>query len=235
MRPSASAALPPKSQEQSVHATPIEQPRRKEPVAFDQLMEGLVIHAMKDRLDLAARQRLLALGVDIGRPLLSAYPLVTLLGTLKLCAELRYPELPREEARYQLGRRTLEGFGSTAMGKALIGMARTWGARRMLSHMTRVLQTGINFARARSRELHNGDVEVTVEVMPEFRDAITHRPGVDPYFVRGIIAQLVELCAAHVPVTMLPPSDPAGLSFTYQVPLSQVSAAPPRALPTRVQ
>jgi uncharacterized protein (TIGR02265 family) len=205
---------------------PIEQPRRKEPVAFDQLMEGLVIHAMKDRLDLAARQRLLALGVDIGRPLLSAYPLVTLLGTLKLCAELRYPELPREQARYQLGLRTLEGFGSTAMGKALFGMARTWGARRMLGHMTRVLQTGINFARARSRELPSGDVEVTVEVLPEYHSSITHRPGLDPYFVRGIIAQLVEVCGVRAPVALLPPTDPEGLSFTYRVDMSQVPKTP---------
>jgi uncharacterized protein (TIGR02265 family) len=218
-----------------VYAMPLEQPRRKEPVAFDQLMEGLLIHAMKDRLDLAARQKLLALGVDISRPLLSAYPLVTLLGTLKLCAELRYPELPREEARYQLGLRTLEGFGSTPMGKALFGMARTWGARRMLSHMTRVLQTGINFARARSRDLPNGDVEVTVEVLSEFRDSINHRPGVDPYFVRGIIAQLVEISGIRVPVTLLPPTDPAGLSFTYRVPLSQVPAPPSRTPPRSTQ
>lgn len=218
-----------------MHAMPLEQPRRKEPVAFDQLMEGLLIHAMKDRLDLTARQRLLALGVDISRPLLSAYPLVTLLGTLKLCAELRYPELPREEARYQLGLRTLEGFGSTPMGKALFGMARTWGARRMLGHMTRVLQTGINFARSRSHDLPSGDVDVTVEVLPEFRDSITHRPGVDPYFVRGIIAQLVEICAVRVPVTLLPPTDPAGLSFTYRVPLSQVPAPPKRTPSARTQ
>lgn len=216
-----------------MHAMPLEQPRRKEPVAFDQLMEGLLIHAMKDRLDLAARQKLLALGVDISRPLLSAYPLVTLLGTLKLCAELRYPELPREEARYQLGLRTLEGFGSTPMGKALFGMARTWGARRMLGHMTRVLQTGINFARSRSRDLPNGDVDVTVEVLSEFRDSITHRPGVDPYFVRGIIAQLVEICGIRVPVTLLPPTDPAGLSFTYRVPLSQGPPPAKRAPPPR--
>jgi hypothetical protein len=91
-----------------------------------------------------------------------------------------------------------------------------------------VLQTGINFARARSRDLSNGDVDVTVEVMPEFRDAITHRPGVDPYFVRGIIAQLVEICGARVPITLLTPMEPSGLSFTYRVPLSQVSAPPPR-------
>lgn len=204
-----------------MHAMPVAPPRRKEPVAFDQLMEGLVIHAMKDRLDLAARERLLALGVDVSRPLLSAYPLVTLLGALKLCAEVRYPDLPREEARYQLGRRTLEGFGATAMGKALFGMARTWGARRMLSHMTRVLQTGINFARAQARELPGGEVEVTVEVLPEFRDAITHRPGVDPFFVRGIITQLVEISGSPVPVTLQPPMDPEGLSFTYLVPLSR--------------
>jgi uncharacterized protein (TIGR02265 family) len=195
-------------------------------VAFDQIMEGLLLHAMKGRLDAEAQRKLLALGVDVSRPLVSAYPLVTLLGTLKLCAELRYPELPREEARYQLGLRTLEGFGSTPMGKALFGMARTWGARRMLGHLTRVFQTGINFVRARSLELPTGDVEVTVEVLPDFRSAITHRPGVDPYFVRGIITQLVEVCGVQAPVTMLPPTDPEGLSFSYRVTLAHVPKTP---------
>lgn len=212
-----------------MHAMPLETPRRKEPVAFDQLMEGLLLHAMKDRLDAEARRRLLALGVDVSRPLLSAYPLVTLLGTLKLCAELRYPGQPREEARYQLGRQTLEGFGSTPMGKAMFGMARTWGARRMLGHMTRVLQTGINFARAHHRELPTGEVEVTVEVLPEFHASITHRPGLDPFFVRGIIARLIEVCGGQAPVALLPPTDPEGLRFSYRV-----SLAPEPKTPTPV-
>ncbi len=207
-----------------MHAMPLEQPLRKEPVAFDQLMEGLLLHAMKDRLDGEARRRLHAVGVDMDRPLLSAYPLSALLGTLKICAEVRYPDLSREESRYQLGMRTLEGFGSTSMGKALFGMARMWGARRMLSHMTRVLQTGVNHVRARSRELPGGDVEVTVEVLPEFIAAIGPMPGLDPYFVRGIIAQLVEVCGTRVPVSLLPPTDKTGHSFTYRVPLSQAPA-----------
>lgn len=205
---------------------PLETSRRKEPVAFDQLMEGLLLHAMKGRLDAEAQRKLLALGVDVSRPLLSAYPLAALMGTLKLCAELRYPELPREEARYQLGMRALEGFGSTPMGKALFGMARTWGARRMLGHMTRVFQTGINFARARSEELPNGDVEVTVEVLPEYRASIQHRPGLDPYFIRGIISQLMEVCGSRAPVQVLPPKDSDGHSFSYRVAMSQEPKAP---------
>lgn len=205
---------------------PLETSRRKEPVAFDQLMEGLLLHAMKGRLDAEAQRKLQALGVDVSRPLLSAYPLVTLMGTLKLCAELRYPELPREEARYQLGLRTLEGFGSTPMGKALFGMARMWGARRMLGHMTRVFQTGINFARARSAELPNGDVEVTVEVLPEYRASIHHRPGLDPYFIRGIISQLMEVCGSRAPVQLLPPKDSEGHTFIYRVSMSQEPKAP---------
>ncbi|WP_224362942.1 DUF2378 family protein [Hyalangium versicolor] len=203
---------------------PLEQPLRKEPVAFDQLMEGLLIHAMKDRLDGDARRKLMAMGVDVDRPLLSAYPLMTLLGTLKLCAEVRFPDLPRDEARYQLGIKALEGFGATSMGKALFGMARMWGARRMLNHMTRVLQTGVNHAKARSRELPGGDMEVTVEVMPEYHAAIGPVPGLDGQFVRGIIAQLVEVCGTRVPVILVTPTDPSGHSFTYRVPLSQAPA-----------
>lgn len=217
-------SLPLKSQEHSVIAMPLEQPLRKEPVAFDQLMEGLLLHAMKDRLDGDARRKLIALGVDVDRPLLSAYPLMTLLGTLKLCAEVRYPDLPREEARFQLGMKALEGFGATSMGKALFGMARMWGAKRMLNHMTRVLQTGVNHAKARARELPGGDMEVTVEVLPEFHASISPLPGLDPYFVRGIITQLIEVCGTQVPVTLVTPMDPSGQSFTYRVPLSQAPA-----------
>jgi uncharacterized protein (TIGR02265 family) len=179
---------------------------------------------MKDRLDAEAKRKLLKLGVDVDRPLLSAYPLTTLLGTLKLCAELRFPDLSREEARFQLGLKTLEGFGSTSMGKALFGMARMWGPRRMLNHMTRVLQTGVNHARAQSRELPGGDIEVRVEVMPEFVAAISPLPGLDPHFVRGIITQLVEVCGASLPVSLVAPVDPSGQSFTYRVPISQAPA-----------
>jgi uncharacterized protein (TIGR02265 family) len=217
-------------------ASPLEQPRRKEPVAFDQLMEGLLHHAMKGRLDEAARLRLRGLGVDLERPLLSAYPLMTLLETLRLCSEVLHPELPREEARYRLGVRTLEGFGSTGMGKALFGMARTWGSRRMLGHMTRVFQTGVNYARARTRELPGGDVEVTVEVLPEFHAAISPRPGLDPHFVRGIISQLMEVCGARVPIHLVHPGDPSGMGFTYRVPLSQAQVRPAPSVPlARVQ
>jgi len=221
--------------EHRVRAMSVEQPLRKEPVAFDQLMEGLVRHAMKDRLDGEARRRLREVGVDVDRPLLSAYPLSALMGTLKICAEVRYPDLPREESRYQLGIKALEGFGSTSMGKALFGMARMWGARRMLSHMTRVLQTGVNHARARAQELPGGDVEVTVEVLPEYKAAIGPVPGLDPFFIRGIIAQLVEVCGASVPVTLLPMTDKTGHSFTYRVPLSLVPAATKPLVLTRVK
>jgi uncharacterized protein (TIGR02265 family) len=203
-------------------AMPLELPRRKEPVAFDQMMEGLLVHVMKDRLDAQARQRLRGLGVDMDQPLRSAYPLEVLIGTIHLCAGVLHPGVPREESWYRLGRQTLEGFGSTGMGKALFGMARTWGARRMLGHMTRVFQTAINYARARSYDLPGGDVDLTVEVLPEFRDQRRSRRWMDPHFVRGIITQMVEVCGARVPVTLLSPVDPSGFILTYRVPLSQV-------------
>ncbi len=208
-----------------MHAMSLEPSPRKEPVAFDQLMEGLLLHAMKDRLDSEARRRLRALGVDVDRPLISAYPLAALLGTLKLCAKLRFPELPGDEARYQLGRKTLEGFGATSMGKALFGMARIWGARRMLHHMTRVLQTGVNHARAQAKDLLGGDVEVTVEVIAEYHAAIGAMPGLDPHFVRGIIAQLTEVCGAHVPVQVMGPVGAGGHSITYRIQLSLAAPA----------
>ncbi|SEU00174.1 DUF2378 family protein [Stigmatella erecta] len=206
---------------------------RKEPVAFDQIMEGLLLHAMKGRLDGEARRRLLGIGVDVDQPLSSAYPLTVMVEAIRICADVLYPDQPRDEAWYLTGRRALEGFGSTAMGKALFGMARVWGPRKLLGHMTRALQTAINYARAHAVDLPNGDVELTAEILPDYLALHGKRRLMDPHFLRGIIAQLVEVGGARAPVVLVTSTAPQESRYVYRVSLSQAQPLPPPPAPPR--
>ncbi|WP_225412494.1 DUF2378 family protein [Stigmatella hybrida] len=212
---------------------PPETPPRKEPVAFDQIMEGLLLHAMKGRLDAEARRRLLGAGVDVDQPLSSAYPLTVLVEAIRICADVLYPDRPRDEAWYLMGRRSLEGFGATAMGKALFGMARVWGPRKLLAHMTRALQTAINYARAHAVDLPNGDVELTAEILPDYLALHGQRRLMDPHFLRGIIAQLVEVGGARAPVALVTSAAPLESRYVYRVSLSQAQPLPAPPAPPR--
>jgi uncharacterized protein (TIGR02265 family) len=206
---------------------------RKEPVAFDQIMEGLLLHAMKGRLDGEARRRLLGIGVDVDQPLSSAYPLTVLVETIRICADVLYPDRPRDEAWYLTGRKALEGFGGTAMGKALFGMARVWGPRRLLTHMTRALQTAINYAHAHAVDLPNGDVELTAEILPDYQALHGQRRLMDPHFLRGIIAQLVEVGGARAPVELVVSKVRLESRYVYRVSLSQAQPLPAPPPPPR--
>ncbi|EAU67994.1 hypothetical protein STIAU_0818 [Stigmatella aurantiaca DW4/3-1] len=181
---------------------------------------------MKGRLDAEARRRLMGIGVDMNQPLSSAYPLSVLIEAIRICADVLFPDRPRDEAWYLMGRRTLEGFGGTAMGRALFGMARVWGPRKLLGHMTRAFQTAINYARAHSADLPNGDVELAVEILPEYLNQGSMRRLMDPHFLRGIIAQLVEVGGARAPVLLMPPSGPLDSRYVYHVKLSQAQPLP---------
>ena len=74
---------------------------RKEPVVFSQVVEALFKHAFKERLDTNTRARLKMLGIDLDQPFQVAYSVPTWFATLHLSAEVLYPGIPSEQARYR--------------------------------------------------------------------------------------------------------------------------------------
>lgn len=197
-------------------------PTRKEAVVFGAAVEALLVHGMKGRLDADARRRLKALGVDLEQPFASAYPVPLWFDVIQLCADVLHPGMARHEAWYRVGRRLGDNFGDTLLGKALYGVARVLGPRRMLARMARNLQTSSNYTTARTRELPGGDIELTVEVLPEFHAALGTHPGMDPHFMRGTLETLLEVCGVRHPTCALQPAL-AGKkrSFVFLVPLQE--------------
>lgn len=166
---------------------------QNEPVVFSQLFEALVMHAMRGKLDPAAVKQIEATGLDLSRPLLVAYPLTVWYDVVWACAQLLFPQLPRTEALYATGRKAADGYVHTTMGKALFSGLRKLGWQRALGQMARSLRSGCNFLSSQAHELPNGDLEITVEIIPEFLPVLGAHPGIDASFMRGFLDAAAEM------------------------------------------
>lgn len=165
---------------------------QNEPVIFSQMFEALLMHVMRGKLDPEALRRIESAGIDLSRPLLVAYPLTVWYDTVWACAQLLFPQLPRNEAMYATGRKVAEGYSHTTMGKALFDGLRRLGWQRALAQLARSLKTGGNFLAAHSQELPNGALEITLEILPEFHAALGTHPGIDASFMRGFLDAAAE-------------------------------------------
>jgi uncharacterized protein (TIGR02265 family) len=160
--------------------------RVPEHVVFQQSFEGL-LRALGDKLDERCTQRLRQQGLDPEGSLASAYPLEVWLGALRVASETLAPGSPLEDGAALVGRRFIEGYGSTRMGSALLGTVRLLGPHRMLERMTRNLRTGTNYLEARLAKL--GPTHYT----------LTCQPVVIAGFYQGLFAAGLEVSGARKP------------------------------------
>ncbi len=188
---------------------------RKEPVIFSQVVEALFKHAIKDRLDSDARRRLRAIGIDVDQPFLVAYSVPAWFAAVGVCAEVLYPDVSSEEARYRIGHQVVDGYGQTTMGRAVFAMLRMLGWQRSLTRIPRGLQSGTNFLTAHTRFLDGGELEVTFEVLPEFHAALGSQPGIDPYFMNGNMDAMMALVGVPFSGGELQPIEPGSQRVVY--------------------
>ncbi len=157
-----------------------------ERVVFQQSFEGL-LRALGNRLDAGCIERLRQAGIDPEGSLASAYPLEVWVAALKVAAETLAPGSTLEDGAAVVGRRFIEGYGSTRIGAALLGTVRLLGPHRMLERMTRNLRTGTNYLEARLQQLG-----------PKHY-VITCRPVIVAGFYRGLFTAGLEVSGASKP------------------------------------
>lgn len=120
-------------------------------------------------LDDTARTRLRELGVDLARTL-PAYPLEVWVQVMRYAASRVAPGLPESEQMEQLGRRFIDGYEQTLVGRALLASMRLIGPRRTLERMSRNFRTGNNYTEAKVTERGPTEVELWLSHVkaPEF-------------------------------------------------------------------
>lgn len=115
---------------------------------FSQAVDGLV-RALRPKLTEAAKDELRTLGIDLRKPLEPAYPLTVWMQVIRYGAGLIAPDRPEAEQMEELGRRFIDGYEETMMGKALLATMRLLGPRRGLERMSRNFRTGNNYTETR--------------------------------------------------------------------------------------
>jgi uncharacterized protein (TIGR02265 family) len=174
-------------------------------VVYAGTVEALFLRALENRLTPACRQRLKDAGLDLEQKLAPTYGLEQWKQFLRIAADHVYAGMPAEAAYYSLGERFIDGYFSTLFGRALLGMARLVGPRRMLTQAKLCFRTSANCSEVRIVERGPTEVEVWLTDI-----------GADlPTFVAGVLARAAEMSGGQRVVAI--PEGFDGQSATYHV------------------
>ena len=114
---------------------------------YAQVVEGLLAHGLSGRVSPRLKARLREAGVDLDRPLLPTYPVGLWLRCLHLIVEETWPGLPPEQAFPRLAAAHVEGYGRTLIGRAVYGVMRLLGPRRLVLRLPQTLRATDNYTR----------------------------------------------------------------------------------------
>jgi uncharacterized protein (TIGR02265 family) len=115
------------------------------PLIFNHTVQGLLSRAFPQGVPEALKKQLRAVGVDLDKPLLPAYPVETWSRCIELCAPFAFPLESPQVAWHKLGERMIDGYQETMIGRAMFASLRLLGPRRMLQRSRRSFRSGNNY------------------------------------------------------------------------------------------
>jgi uncharacterized protein (TIGR02265 family) len=154
-------------------------PDEKTGVVFRHTVETLIHNVLRthDLLTPDAVSQLRALGVEPTN--VHDIPFSTWTKLLSCCAAISAPEKSGDDALVELGRRWIDGYMETFMGKSTLMIARLLGPRKMLMKMADNWRTVNNFYISKSTAVGDRHVEIELNV-----------GGVVRHFNTGVILQM---------------------------------------------
>ncbi|WP_224245741.1 DUF2378 family protein [Hyalangium gracile] len=183
-----------------------------EKLVHAQTVEALFVRAFENRLTPASREAFKKVGLDLDRKLERSYTLEQWRTFLRTAAAHIYGGVPAEAAYYSLGGRFMDAWFGTFFGKALLGMARLAGPRRMLLRAAHGFRAGNNFSEVRVVERGPTSVELWMnDVMAD-----------QPTFAAGLLSRAVELAGGWRVVAI--PEGFDGTCCTFHIRWSEAPA-----------
>jgi uncharacterized protein (TIGR02265 family) len=172
-----------------------------EALVFTPIFEALA-RALGPRLNAEAKERFRALGVNYDAPeLLPGYPYETWVQAMDLGSQLLLPNASQDARHEATGRRLIDSYGETLVGKALLTAMRVIGPRRSLERMARNLRTANNYT------------ETKLTVAPDGAYHLWCSKVASVSFYRGLLQRGLEVAGAkEVSVTSLT-HDATGATF----------------------
>jgi uncharacterized protein (TIGR02265 family) len=176
----------------------------EEPMMFAHTVEALFLRAFAGEVSERCRERLRQVGIDLERPLLPAYPVATWVAALEVAAAELLPHLTREAAYLQLGRRIVDGYVHTMLGRPLTTLGRLLGPHRVLEGMTHMLRTANNFQLTRLQLPGPEEAQLWVNT----------RVPVATYY-QGLLSSMLERCG--VSALEVEPGQSTGDGYRYTI------------------
>jgi uncharacterized protein (TIGR02265 family) len=145
-------------------------------LVFDHTIEGLFLRGLAGQVTVRLKEKLRQAGVDLDRPLRSAYPFEVWMRCIGLAAEDLFPSLPEAESWRRLGERMVDGYRETVMGSAMFTLLKVLGPRRTLERAQKNFRSGNNYTEARFTEVSPTVVDVWMNDTDQMR-----------FFIQGMI------------------------------------------------
>lgn len=174
-----------------------------EPVVFSQAVEGL-LRALSSRLDDAAKDHLRVLGLNVRARLEPAYQLAVWTQVMRYASTLVAPGRAPGEQMFELGRRFIEGYSETIVGRAMLTALKVLGPRRTLERMSRNFRSGNNYTQTKL-EAH-GPTDFT----------LWFNEVKEPEFYRGMLTAGIDRSGAHTVVVKTITHDASGATFSVK-------------------
>lgn len=172
-----------------------------EPMVFSQAVEGL-LRALGNRLDEGAKDHLRDLGLDVRARLDPAYALSVWTQVMRYGSALVAPGRPPDEQMFELGRRFIEGYAETIVGRAMLMALKVLGPRRTLERMSRNFRSGNNYTETKLEALGPTDFTLWFNQVKE------------PEFYRGMLSAGVDRSGAKVVTVKTLSRDETGATFS---------------------
>jgi uncharacterized protein (TIGR02265 family) len=162
------------------------------------------LRAVAPVLDDAFTGELKALGIDVGKPALPAYPVDVFRAALLAGARKLTPGKAEPEQLYALGLRYVDAYSDTLVGKALKLAIRLIGPRRTLERLARQFRTANNYSETKVTHEAPGRSEL-------WCNDVTHAE-----WYRGVVTRTVLVAGASEVSTTLRRHDASGAYFLVE-------------------
>jgi len=143
-------------------------------------------------------------GIDFSKELHPAYPLSVFLDTVKLLAASMGAEGSEDDRVFLVGRGFVKGYSETAIGKALVLLARAIGPKRMLERLTRQFRSGNNYSQTALVQKAPTEFELWCNSV--------NFPG----WYRGILTEGLTIAGAKNPEVTLASINDEGATFSIR-------------------
>ncbi|HYO55196.1 DUF2378 family protein [Archangium sp.] len=163
------------------------------PLVFNHTVQGLFSRSFPEGVPPELKAKLRAVGVDLDKPLLPAYPRVTWARCIELGASFAFPQERGEGAWRRMGERMIDGYQESMIGRAMFSTLRLLGPRRMLQRAQKNFRSGNNYTEVRFTDVSPTSMELWFNEVDEVLRHFTVGLVLAGMRVGGAVEPQVEL------------------------------------------